>query len=146
MSGCAARAWIRASTVAKSMPADRSLIGHRLARRGPDGADAVMGLRVQKERMRAACQLAEYIDAIRSTRDALARAKPGALYLHPGPINEGVEVTREVALGPRSLVLEQARNGVPVRMAVLALVAGALGRGWTSGGRGHARPVERLMR
>ena len=48
---------------------------------------------------------------------------PDARYLHPGPINEGVEVTREVCRGLRSLVLEQARNGVPVRMAVLSMLA-----------------------
>jgi aspartate carbamoyltransferase catalytic subunit len=53
--------------------------------------------------------------------ERMARARPGAFYLHPGPLNEGIEVTREVARGARSLVLRQVRNGVPVRMAVLAL-------------------------
>ena len=47
-------------------------------------------------------------------------AAPGAVFMHPGPMNEGVEVSREVANGPRSLVVEQVRNGVPIRMAVLA--------------------------
>jgi aspartate carbamoyltransferase catalytic subunit len=88
------------------------------------GAHAVMGLRVQKERMAAGVSLGEYIDRYQITERRLARADPGARYLHPGPINEGVEVTRDVARGPRSLVLEQARNGVPVRMAVLALLRG----------------------
>jgi aspartate carbamoyltransferase catalytic subunit len=68
---------------------------------------------------------AEYVGRYQVDSAVLARAKPGAVYLHPGPINEGVEVTREVCLGPRSLVLEQARNGVPTRMAVLALVTQA---------------------
>lgn len=90
------------------------------------GADAVMGLRVQKERMSGgALSLADYVAQFQITERRLARDAPRAVYLHPGPINEGVEVTREVARGPRSLVLEQARNGVPVRMAVLAALAGA---------------------
>ena len=91
------------------------------------GADAVMGLRVQKERMAAGVSLDDYIARYQVTEERLARAAPRAMFLHPGPINEGVEVTREVARGPRSLVLEQARNGVPVRMAVLATLAGAPG-------------------
>jgi len=88
-------------------------------------ADAVMGLRVQKERMAAGVSLGEYIDRYQVTERRLARAVAGARYLHPGPINEGVEVTRDVARGPRSLVLEQARNGVPVRMAVLVHLSGS---------------------
>lgn len=88
-------------------------------------ADAVMGLRAQKERMAAGVSLGEYFDRYQITESRLARSAPSARYLHPGPINEGVEVTREVARGPRSLVLEQARNGVPVRMAVLAMLKGS---------------------
>jgi len=84
------------------------------------GADAVMGLRVQKERMAAGVSLGEYVERYQITERRLTRVAPAARYLHPGPINEGVEVTRGVARGPRSLVLEQARNGVPVRMAVLS--------------------------
>jgi aspartate carbamoyltransferase catalytic subunit len=86
-------------------------------------ADAVMGLRVQRERMGgSALSIGEYVERYQITERRLARAAPAARYMHPGPINEGVEVTRDVARGPRSLVLEQARNGVPVRMAVLALL------------------------
>lgn len=88
-------------------------------------ADAVMGLRVQRERMAPGLSLDEYVDRYQITELRLARAASAARYLHPGPINEGIEVTREVARGPRSLVLEQARNGVPVRMAVLGLLAGS---------------------
>jgi aspartate carbamoyltransferase catalytic subunit len=86
------------------------------------GADAVMGLRVQRERMRGSALSADdYVARYQVTEPRLAAlAARGCVYLHPGPINEGVEVTREVARGPRSLVLEQVRNGVPVRMAVLA--------------------------
>ena len=87
-------------------------------------ADAVMGLRVQKERMARGVSLDAYIDRYQVTEARFERLAPLAPYLHPGPINEGVEVTHEVARGPRSLVLDQARNGVPVRMAVLAILAG----------------------
>jgi aspartate carbamoyltransferase catalytic subunit len=73
----------------------------------------------------AALSLDEYVGRYRIDEGRMALAGPAALFLHPGPINEGVEVTREVATGPRSLVLEQARNGVPIRMAVLALLAAA---------------------
>jgi aspartate carbamoyltransferase catalytic subunit len=79
-----------------------------------------MGLRVQKERMAQSLSFDAYIERYQITESRLARSAPDAFYMHPGPINEGVEVTHEVARGPRSLVLEQARNGVPVRMAVLA--------------------------
>jgi aspartate carbamoyltransferase catalytic subunit len=93
-------------------------------------ASAVMGLRVQKERMRGlSLSIAAYIKRYQITEERLARAAPGAYYLHPGPINEGVEVTREVARGPRSLVLEQVANGLAVRMAVLALLAPSAPRG-----------------
>ena len=86
-------------------------------------ADAVMGLRVQRERMRGdAVSADEYVARYQVTEERLQFARPDAPYLHPGPINEGVEVTREVARGPRSLVLEQVRNGVAVRMSVLALL------------------------
>lgn len=86
-----------------------------------DGADAVMALRVQRERMRGtAFDLEDYVDRYQVTEARMRSAAPGALFMHPGPVNEGIEVTHEVATGPRSLVLEQVRNGVPVRMAALA--------------------------
>jgi aspartate carbamoyltransferase catalytic subunit len=94
------------------------------------GADAVMGLRVQRERMRGSeLSLSDYIARYQITEERLARSAPNALYLHPGPINEGTEVTREVCRGPRSLVLEQVANGVAVRISVLALLAPAAPRG-----------------
>jgi aspartate carbamoyltransferase catalytic subunit len=95
-----------------------------------DGASAVMGLRVQKERMRgSALSIGDYIARYQITDERLDRAAPDAYYLHPGPINEGIEVTRAVARGPRSLVLEQVANGLAVRMAVLALLAPSAPRG-----------------
>ena len=82
-----------------------------------------MGLRVQKERMKSGVSVDRLHRALPDQRERRSRGpSPARCYLHPGPINEGVEVTREVCLGPRSLVLEQARNGVPIRMAVLSLV------------------------
>jgi len=87
------------------------------------GADAVMGLRVQRERMKgSAFDLGGYVARYQITEARMRLAAPGARFMHPGPVNEGIEVTHEVATGPRSLVLEQVRNGVPVRMAVLAAV------------------------
>jgi aspartate carbamoyltransferase catalytic subunit len=88
-------------------------------------ADAVMALRVQRERMHGtAFDLANYVARYQITESRMRLAAPGAVFMHPGPVNEGIEVTREVANGPRSLVLEQVRNGVPVRMAVLAALTG----------------------
>jgi aspartate carbamoyltransferase catalytic subunit len=58
------------------------------------------------------------------TRERLATARPGALVLHPGPMNEGVEIAPDVAVGSQSLIEEQVRNGVAVRMALLYLLAG----------------------
>jgi aspartate carbamoyltransferase catalytic subunit len=89
------------------------------------GANVVMALRVQRERMRGtAFDLEDYVVRYQVTESRMRLAAPGALFMHPGPVNEGLEVTREVATGPRSLVLEQVRNGVPLRMAVLAVLRG----------------------
>jgi len=85
-------------------------------------ADAVMALRVQLER--GAESLDGYISDWRLDDERMSLARPGAPVLHPGPTNEGVEITSELANGPRSLIGRQVENGVPVRMAVLALLAG----------------------
>ena len=92
-----------------------------------DGADAVMTLRVQTERgaVAGAGSLAEYVAGWRLDEARMALAAPGAPILHPGPTNEGVELTADLANGPRSLIGRQVEHGVAVRMAVLALVAGA---------------------
>jgi aspartate carbamoyltransferase catalytic subunit len=91
-----------------------------------DGADAVMTLRVQTERGAVAGvgSLAEYVRAWRLDDERMRLAAPGAPILHPGPTNEGVELTAALANGPRSLIGRQVEHGVTVRMAVLALVAG----------------------
>ncbi|MGQ0609083.1 MAG: aspartate carbamoyltransferase catalytic subunit [Chloroflexota bacterium] len=92
-----------------------------------DGADAVMTLRVQLERAAASgmSSLREYAADWRLDESRMQLAAPGAPILHPGPTNEGVELTAELANGHRSLIGRQVENGVPVRMAVLARVAGA---------------------
>jgi aspartate carbamoyltransferase catalytic subunit len=89
-------------------------------------ADAVMALRIQKERMVGGLlpSLREYAARYRLTHERLATARPGALVLHPGPMNEGVEIAPDVAAGAQSLIEEQVRNGVAVRMALLYLLAG----------------------
>ena len=89
-------------------------------------ADAVMTLRVQAERDAVAGvgSLPEYVRAWRLDDARMTRAQPGAPVLHPGPTNEGVELTAELANGPRSLIGRQVEHGVTVRMAILALVAG----------------------
>jgi aspartate carbamoyltransferase catalytic subunit len=90
------------------------------------GADAVMALRVQLERDAGTNgpALAEYVRDWRLDRERLRLAAPHAPVLHPGPTNEGVEITADLANGPRSLIGRQVENGVPVRMAVLARLAG----------------------
>ena len=88
-------------------------------------ADAVMTLRVQVERLEGDVSLSDYTREWRLDSDRMSLAAPDAPVLHPGPTNEGVEIAAELANGPRSLIGRQVENGVPVRMAVLALVAGA---------------------
>jgi aspartate carbamoyltransferase catalytic subunit len=92
-------------------------------------ADVVMALRIQKERMAAGLlpSLREYAARYGLTRERLALARPEALVMHPGPMNEGVEIAPDVAAGAQSVVEEQVRNGVAVRMALLYLLAGARG-------------------
>jgi aspartate carbamoyltransferase catalytic subunit len=89
-------------------------------------ADAVMALRIQKERMVGGLlpSLREYAARYGLTRERLALARPEALVMHPGPMNEGVEIAPDVATGSQSLIEEQVRNGVAVRMALLYLLAG----------------------
>ena len=86
-----------------------------------EGVDAVMMLRLQRERMEEGlvASLDDYHARYGLTAERLRRAAPEAVVLHPGPINRGVEITDEVADGPQSLVLRQVSNGVAIRMAVL---------------------------
>jgi aspartate carbamoyltransferase catalytic subunit len=90
-------------------------------RKGLDGADIVMMLRLQLERMNGAFVPSpkEYFRYFGLDRDKLALAEPDALVMHPGPMNRGVEISSEVADGAQSLIREQVEMGVAVRMAVL---------------------------
>jgi aspartate carbamoyltransferase catalytic subunit len=90
------------------------------------GADAVMTLRVQRERLDEDLGDApgEYLARYGLTSERLELAAPNAVVLHPGPMNRGVEIADEVADGSRSLILQQVANGVAVRVAVLDLLMG----------------------
>ncbi|MHB8424270.1 MAG: aspartate carbamoyltransferase catalytic subunit [Gammaproteobacteria bacterium] len=89
-----------------------------------EGADVVMMLRIQKERMQAGLIPDEREYSRRYGLDGarLRLAKPDAIVMHPGPMNRGVEITSEIADGPQSVIREQVSNGVAVRMAVMAIL------------------------
>jgi len=95
------------------------------------GAHVVMPLRLQRERQQAGLlpSLREYIRLYQVNSKRLELARPEAVVMHPGPMNEGVEIASEVAHGPRSLVTRQVANGVAVRMALLYLLSGAVVEG-----------------
>ena len=90
------------------------------------GADAVMMLRIQRERHGEVLfpSLQEYAERYCLTSERLRRAKSGVLVMHPGPMNRGVEIAPEVADGLESVILTQVTNGVAVRMALLYLLLG----------------------
>jgi aspartate carbamoyltransferase catalytic subunit len=89
-------------------------------------ADVVMALRIQRERMASGLMpsLREYAARYGLTRERVALARPDVLVMHPGPMNEGVEIAADVAAGPRSVITDQVTNGVAIRMALLYLLAG----------------------
>ena len=91
-----------------------------------EGADVVMMLRIQKERMGTGLfpNTREYSRYFGLNERRLSLAKPDAIVMHPGPINRGVELDPAVADGPRAVILDQVARGVAVRMAVLYLLAG----------------------
>lgn len=103
---------------------------------GLEGVDVVMVLRIQRERLEGAHlpSLREYSRTFGLGPRALARAKPDAIVMHPGPMNRGVEIDPAVADGARSVVLDQVEAGVAVRMAVLYHLAGESGE--VGGGAG----------
>jgi aspartate carbamoyltransferase catalytic subunit len=86
--------------------------------------DVVMMLRIQKERM-ATAQIPDadrYFQKFGLSTERLAKAKPDAIVMHPQPMNRGIEIASDVADGPQSVIRDQVRNGVAVRMAVLEAV------------------------
>ncbi|MCA3643415.1 MAG: aspartate carbamoyltransferase catalytic subunit [Methylobacterium sp.] len=100
-------------------------------RKALHGADIVMMLRLQRERMNGAFvpSMQEYFHYYGLDREKLALAKPDALVMHPGPMNRGVEIASDVADGAQSLIREQVEMGVAVRMAVLEALARRLPNG-----------------
>ena len=104
---------------------------HASLRTGLKDVDVVMMLRIQKERMSHAALLDadRYFAKYGLTPERLSIAKPDAIVMHPQPMNRGIEIASDVADGPQSVIRQQVRNGVAVRMAVLATVMEARARG-----------------
>jgi aspartate carbamoyltransferase catalytic subunit len=98
---------------------------------GLDGVDVVMLLRLQRERMSGYYipSPGEFYRSYGLTRARLKRLGPGAIVMHPGPINRGVEIEGDIAYGERSVILQQVTHGIAVRMAVMALLAEGGARG-----------------
>jgi len=95
-------------------------------RKAVDGADAVIALRLQKERMDDSLlpSIREYRNFYGITKQTLEKAKNNVLIMHPGPINRGVELDSDIADGENSVILDQVTNGVAIRMSVLFLLSG----------------------
>tara|TARA_B100001971_G_scaffold102121_1_gene94106 strand:- start:14209 stop:15231 length:1023 start_codon:yes stop_codon:yes gene_type:complete len=89
--------------------------------RAIEGADVVMALRLQQERQHTGYlpSLREYIRRWQVNEDRLEKAKPGVMVMHPGPMNEGIEIGNSIAHGGNSVIENQVTNGVAVRMALL---------------------------
>jgi aspartate carbamoyltransferase catalytic subunit len=123
---------VRACGPGTLLPVGLDRLGVRVTTRmdeALEGADVVMMLRVQHERMHGLFlpSVREYFMQFGLTPARLERAAPDCIVMHPGPMNRGVEIDSAVADGPWSVVLEQVANGVAVRMAVLYLLAGGEG-------------------
>ncbi|MBN2068612.1 MAG: aspartate carbamoyltransferase catalytic subunit [Opitutales bacterium] len=114
--------------VPKSFEAFGVEVSHNLQEALAD-ADAVMLLRIQRERMNAAYfpSIGEYTSMFGLNQERASLLKPDAIIMHPGPINRGVEIDSTIADGQRSVILDQVTNGVLCRMAVLLLTASAAG-------------------
>ncbi|HTC16022.1 MAG TPA: aspartate carbamoyltransferase catalytic subunit [Steroidobacteraceae bacterium] len=114
------------------MPEEREFPGakrHQQLNTALRGADVIMMLRIQKERMREADlpDAERYFAAWGLTRERLRAARPDVIVMHPQPMNRGIEIASDVADGPQSVIRDQVRNGVAVRMAVLEEVLVAHG-------------------
>jgi len=91
------------------------------------GADVIMMLRLQRERLRRASlpSIREYAKLFCLNSERLKLAKPGSIVMHPGPLNRGIEISPAVADSPAAVILDQVTNGVSVRMALMYLLSGA---------------------
>ena len=100
---------------------------HHHLREGLAGADVVILLRLQNERMQGALLPSshEYFQYYGVTEEKLAVADPDAIVMHPGPLNRGVEIDSDVADGPRSVILRQVSYGIAIRMAVMSMAIGS---------------------
>ncbi len=106
-------------------PADfAGCVRHESIDAGIRGANVIMMLRIQKERMAAASvpDADSYFSQFGLSSERLALAARDAIVMHPGPMNRGIEIESQVADGPQSVILQQVSNGVAVRMAVLEAV------------------------
>ena len=113
------------------MPRDVEALGCRYEkdpRKAVEGADMVYLLRIQKERQQDGLfpSVDEYHKWWGADNKLMSYAKPDALVMHPGPINRGVEIASEIADGHQSVILEQVRSGVAIRMALLYLCGGGV--------------------
>jgi len=111
------------------MPRDVEKLGVRVFHDmmlGLKDVDVIIMLRLQNERMNGALLPSrdEYFKYYGLTPDKLARAKPDAIVMHPGPMNRGVEIDSEVADGAQSVILSQVTFGIAVRMAVMSILSG----------------------
>jgi aspartate carbamoyltransferase catalytic subunit len=114
------------STLLPSSVASLGVEIHRNMEGGLKDADVVMMLRLQRERMAGAFvpSVREYFRLFGLDEAKLARARPDALVMHPGPMNRGVEIASQIADGPQSVIEEQVEMGVAVRMAVIEALIG----------------------
>ncbi|CAN5722787.1 aspartate carbamoyltransferase catalytic subunit [soil metagenome] len=120
---------IRAVGPKTLVPGDLAEMGVRVCHdmaEGIRGADVIIMLRLQNERMSGAMlpSAAEFFKNYGLTPEKLAFAKPDAIVMHPGPINRGVEIDSDVADGTQSVILPQVTFGIAVRMAVMSIIAG----------------------
>jgi aspartate carbamoyltransferase catalytic subunit len=123
---------VRVAAPPTMVPAGIEALGVKVVtrlREALDGADVVMVLRIQKERLEGAFfpSIREYSATYGVDRAKLRFAKDDAIVMHPGPINRGVELSHDLADRRPGVVLDQVRNGVALRMAVLYLFAGRRG-------------------
>jgi aspartate carbamoyltransferase catalytic subunit len=120
---------IRAVGPRTLVPSDLREMGVRVCHDMEEGirdADVIIMLRLQNERMSGAMlpSAGEFFRSFGLTADKLAKAKPDAIVMHPGPINRGVEIDSSVADGQHSVILPQVTFGIAVRMAVMSTIAG----------------------
>ena len=111
------------------VPSDLKEMGVRVCHsmeEGIRGADVIIMLRLQNERMSGAMlpSAGEYFKTFGLSPEKLALAAPDAIVLHPGPINRGVEIDSAVVDGKQSVILPQVTFGIAVRMAVMSIIAG----------------------